>query len=55
VKGAGPEADWWPYDLAENKTTIEAFCRYSFEQGLSARRMQAEELFAPETLDEFVI
>jgi len=45
--------DWWPYGVDKNRGAIEALCEYSFEQGLSARRMQAEELFASETLDEF--
>ena len=47
--------DWWPYGIEKNRVTIDALCQYSFEQGLSARRMAAEELFAPETLDEFKI
>lgn len=47
--------DWWPYGIKENKKTIEAICEYSFEQGLSTRRMSIEDLFAPETFDEFKI
>ncbi len=47
--------DWWPYGMEKNRETIEALCEYSFEQGLSARRMRVEELFAPETLDEFKV
>jgi 4,5-dihydroxyphthalate decarboxylase len=47
--------DWWPYGIQRNRETIEAMCEYSFEQGLSARRMTIEELFAPETFDEFKI
>ncbi|MFH1833473.1 MAG: ABC transporter substrate-binding protein [bacterium] len=47
--------DWWPYGVEKNRDTMEALCQYSFEQGLSARRMKVEELFAPETLDEFKI
>lgn len=47
--------DWWPYGIGRNRETIEAMCEYSFEQGLSARRMTIEELFAPETFDEFKI
>lgn len=42
--------DWWPYGLAPNRTAIETFLRYHHEQGLSARRLTPEELFAPETL-----
>ncbi|HSH71184.1 MAG TPA: hypothetical protein VK997_14780 [Deferrisomatales bacterium] len=47
--------DWWPYGVQENRKTLEALCQYSFEQGLSARLMGIEELFAPETFDEFKI
>jgi 4,5-dihydroxyphthalate decarboxylase len=44
--------DWWPYGLMKNRKTLETFLRYHYEQGLSARLMTIEELFAPETLDE---
>ncbi|MCX8022075.1 MAG: hypothetical protein N2745_04810 [Syntrophorhabdaceae bacterium] len=47
--------DWWPYGIEKNRETIEAICKYSYEQGLSARLMTIEELFAPETFDEFKI
>jgi 4,5-dihydroxyphthalate decarboxylase len=47
--------DWWPYGIEKNRQTIEALCQYSFEQGLSARKMGLEDLFAPETFDEFKI
>ena len=47
--------DWWPYGIERNRVTVDALCQYSFEQGLSARRMTVEELFAPETFDEFKI
>ncbi len=47
--------DWWAYGIEKNRKTIEALCQYSFEQGLSARKMTIEELFAPETFDEFKI
>jgi 4,5-dihydroxyphthalate decarboxylase len=45
--------DWWPYGIEKNRKTIEALCQYSFEQSISARLMTIEEIFAPETLDEF--
>jgi 4,5-dihydroxyphthalate decarboxylase len=44
--------DFWPYGLEANRTTLATFLRYSFEQGLSPRRLEPEELFAPETLAE---
>jgi 4,5-dihydroxyphthalate decarboxylase len=47
--------DWWPYGIEKNRETINALCEYSFEQGLSERMMSIEELFAPETFDEFKV
>jgi 4,5-dihydroxyphthalate decarboxylase len=43
--------DYWPYGVAQNRAAIEAVTRYSFAQGLSARVLRTEELFAPGTLD----
>jgi 4,5-dihydroxyphthalate decarboxylase len=45
--------DWWPYGLEPNRSVLETFLRYHHEQGLSKRRLKAEELFAPETLAAF--
>jgi 4,5-dihydroxyphthalate decarboxylase len=45
-------ADPWPYGVAPNRAAIDAFLRYHQEQGLSARRLPADEIFAPETLVE---
>jgi 4,5-dihydroxyphthalate decarboxylase len=42
--------DWYPYGIAPNKSSIEALLQYTHEQGLSARRLTIEELFAPGTL-----
>lgn len=42
--------DWWPYGLAQNRTTLDTFLRYSHDQGLADRRYEAEELFAPESV-----
>jgi 4,5-dihydroxyphthalate decarboxylase len=47
--------DWWPYGLEPNRHVLDTFLRYHHEQGLSKRRMQPEELFAPETLESFKI
>ena len=47
--------DWWPYGVDANRKTLETFLRYHHEQGLSPKRMAAEDLFAPETFDEFKI
>lgn len=43
--------DWWPYGIAANRKTLDAFLRYHFEQGLSKRRLTCEEIFVPELLD----
>ena len=43
--------DYWPYGVHANADVIEAMCRYSFEQGLTARRLTAEDLFAPSTFE----
>ncbi|HTK35312.1 MAG TPA: ABC transporter substrate-binding protein [Caulobacteraceae bacterium] len=48
-------ADWWPYGLEPNRAVLETFLRYHHEQGLSPRRLAPEDLFAPETLEEFKI
>lgn len=42
--------DPWPYGVEKNLGAIEALAQYSHEQGLSERKVGAEELFAPETL-----
>jgi 4,5-dihydroxyphthalate decarboxylase len=43
--------DFWPYGLEENRKTVEAFLRYHFDQGLASRRLTAEEIFVPSTLE----
>ena len=47
--------DFWPYGFDKNRPTLSTFLRYSFEQGLSKRLLQPEELFAPEALESFRI
>ncbi|HWC82976.1 MAG TPA: 4,5-dihydroxyphthalate decarboxylase [Pseudonocardiaceae bacterium] len=44
-------ADWWPYGIEANRTTLETFLRYHHEQGLSSTRPTIEEVFAEELLD----
>lgn len=43
--------DFWPYGLAPNRRELEAVARWSFDEGLAARRLDPEELFEPSTLD----
>ncbi|WP_417833973.1 ABC transporter substrate-binding protein [Thalassospira xiamenensis] len=47
--------DFWPYGFDKNRETIATFLRYSHEQGLSPNLLQPEDIFAPETLESFVI
>ena len=37
--------DYWPYGIDANRTTLEAFLQYAYEQGVCHRRLKAEELF----------
>jgi 4,5-dihydroxyphthalate decarboxylase len=47
--------DFWPYGLARNAHTLETFLRYSHEQGLAKRALKPTDLFAPESLESFVV
>lgn len=47
--------DFWPYGVEPNRPTLEAFAQYAFEQGVTARRLPVEDLFAPETRASFKI
>lgn len=42
-------ADYWPYGVEPNRTTLETFLRYAYEQGTCHRMLRPEEIFlAPE-------
>jgi 4,5-dihydroxyphthalate decarboxylase len=43
--------DYWPYGVAANRATLDAFLGHHHAQGLSARRLAVEELFAPTTYE----
>jgi 4,5-dihydroxyphthalate decarboxylase len=43
-----PDGVPWPYGVEPNRTTLEAFLLYCFEQGITERRLAPDELFAPE-------
>jgi len=45
--------DFWPYGFAPNEKTLDLFTRYSFDQGLSKRKLDPRDLFARETLEAF--
>lgn len=43
--------DYWRYGVKESAHEIEALTRYSYDQGLSERKLTAEDLFAPSTFE----
>jgi len=47
--------DPWPYGLEPNRTTLQAFCTYAYEQRLCERRLDVEELFPASVLDTFEV
>ena len=47
--------DYWSYGLQANEKVLSTFLRYHHEQGLSRRQYEPAELFAPETMEAFVI
>ena len=44
-------ADFWSYGIAANRHVLQTLTRYSFEQGLSVRKLDVGEMFAPSTYD----
>ena len=40
--------DPYPYGIEASRPTLEAFCRYAHDQGVTRRRMAVEELFPPQ-------
>lgn len=47
--------DLMPYGLDANRTTLDAFLQYAFEQGVCHRRVQPEELFPPQVQKSFKV
>ena len=43
--------DFWSYGMAKNRHVLATLARYSFEQGLSARQVDVDEMFVPSTGD----
>ncbi|HEY5608600.1 MAG TPA: ABC transporter substrate-binding protein [Alphaproteobacteria bacterium] len=43
--------DFWPYGAHENRHALETLARYSFQQGLSARQVPLEQMFAKSSYD----
>ena len=47
--------DFWPYGVAPNRKTLEAFLRRHHAEGLSSRLVTVDELFHPSTYESFKI
>jgi 4,5-dihydroxyphthalate decarboxylase len=45
--------DFFPYGLEPNRKTLEAFLQYAWEQGVTAKRLAPEDLFAPNVLARY--
>lgn len=48
-----PEGDYWPYGVERNRITIEAFLRFCYDQGVTARHLAPEEIFVKEAMEPF--
>jgi len=44
--------DPWPYNLPDNRKTLEILINYSYEEGIINRKIKVEELFVSNSLDE---
>jgi 4,5-dihydroxyphthalate decarboxylase len=47
--------DFWPYGVAPNRKTLEAFLRRHHAEGLSSRLVSVDEMFHPSTYESFKI
>lgn len=47
--------DHWPYGVESNQVTLSSFLGYMHDQGLTQRLLAPTDLFAPETIDSFVV
>jgi 4,5-dihydroxyphthalate decarboxylase len=47
--------DFWLYGIDANRNVLDRFLAYDYAQGLSARRLEVDELFHPSTLMTFEI
>jgi 4,5-dihydroxyphthalate decarboxylase len=43
--------DFWRYGVRENANEIETLTRYAYEQGLTSRKLQAEDLFPASVIE----
>jgi len=44
--------DYWPYGVEANRAALENMTRYSFEQGLTPRKLSVDELFPASTYEQ---
>ncbi|MEH6606327.1 MAG: ABC transporter substrate-binding protein, partial [Pseudomonadales bacterium] len=42
--------NFWPYGIEANRKELELVMRYTYEQGLTKKKLNFEELFHPSTL-----
>ena len=47
--------DFWPYGAEPNRKTLDAFLRFAHATGVCKRRLEVQELFAPETASRFKV
>lgn len=47
--------DLWPYGLEANQYGLQTLVQYAYEQGLIHKKVNAKDLFAPNTLEDFKI
>lgn len=47
--------DYFPYGIEDNRTTLEAFLKWTYEQGITAKKLKPEDLFPPVVHGKFRI
>lgn len=47
--------DYWSYGVEANRETLETMTRFSYEQGLTSKQLNVDDIFAPNTYREFKI
>jgi 4,5-dihydroxyphthalate decarboxylase len=48
-------ADYFPYGIEPNRVTLEAFLKWTFDQGITQRHLAPEDLFPESLQGEFKI
>jgi 4,5-dihydroxyphthalate decarboxylase len=47
--------DYWPYGVDKNRSTLDAFTQYAFEQGITPTHIKPEDIFVKEVQDSFKV